>query len=130
MYTITINLDPNNDISESNEANNKKIFTIACSDETGNVPKDNPAEEPGQEQEQDDGGSQEEADLPDLFLKMEPTAMKAGANTVKFQIGNMGSKDVTTPFYYSYEKIDATGKVEVNQQSNAVSGFKAGSESD
>ena len=132
IYTITINLDPNNDILESNEANNKKIFKIECSDKEGNVPKDDPAEEKKEEDgdEQGDGGAQEGADLPDLFLKMEPATMKAGANIVKFQIGNSGSKDVTTPFYYLLEEIDAAGKVVKSQQSKPEPELKAGLESD
>jgi len=92
-------LDPENNIKESNEANNKKIFTIECSDENGTVPKDKEKEKEKEEEKTGNGGTE----LPDLVITLDPTKMDNGKNNIKFTIKNNSTKDITSKFLFSAE---------------------------
>jgi len=101
-------LDPDNNIKESNEANNKKIFTIECSDANGNVPKDDAKEEEKKEETGNDTGSG--TGKPDLVVTLDPTKMDNGRNTIKLSIKNNSNVTITKPFAVLVEIVDATGK--------------------
>ncbi len=125
VYTFTVELDPNNDIKESNEANNKKIFKVECSDADGNVPKDEEQKEENKEEEKTgDGGT----GLPDLVVTLDPTKMDNGKNNIKFTIKNKGTKDVASKFYFLIELLDADGKIVQSYDPMEVPGFGAGKE--
>lgn len=108
VYTVTINVDPDNNISESNKGNNKKVFRIECADENGNVPetKENTG---GQEDQSNNSQSGDPADKPDLVVSFNPVAMDKGINDIKIDISNVGKSDITKSFFMKVETVDASG---------------------
>ncbi len=125
VYTFTIDLDPNNDIKESNEANNKKVFKVECSDVNGNVPKDEEKKEEKKEKEKTGSGG---TGLPDLVMTLDPTKMDSGKNNIKFSIKNNSTKDITSKFYFQVELLDANDKIVKSYDPMEVPGFGAGKE--
>jgi len=124
VYTITIDLDPDNNIKESNEANNKKIFTIECSDANGNVPKDDVKEEEKKEETGNDTGSG--TGKPDLVVTLDPTKMDSGKNNIKVNIKNDSQQDITKSFYFLIELLDANSKVVKSYDPVEIKGMAAG----
>jgi len=106
VYTITINLDPNDNIKESNETNNKKSFKIECADENGKVP-DNEEKE---EEKEDQSGDQTGDDKPDIVVSVSPSQMSNGKNTINLDIKNDSAKSINTTFYLTVDLVDANNK--------------------
>jgi hypothetical protein len=115
-------LDPENNIKESNEANNKKIFTIECSDENGTVPKDKEKEKEKEEEKTENDGTE----LPDLIITLDPTKMDNGKNNIKVNIKNDSQQNITKSFYFLIELLDGEGKVAKSYDLVEIKGMAAG----
>ncbi len=125
IYTVTINVDPDNDIKESNESNNIKSFKIQCADKDGNIPK-----EEGSDDTEDNGGDDNQdrhsdsGNEPDIDVSLTPIKLNNGSNDVKISLVNLGNSDISATFNILVSIVYANG--EKKEAKNPVSGLRRG----